>query len=173
MKDHKNTYKVNQIHLWHLFWIFLVTQLREVITHEALLWFSIITLFQKWQLLIYRHRSMQAPICWVFGPHPRTRSPSKLSLKFLYQKLYQKSTITSPILMIWQWNFVGWLIWLRWTSTSEIRIIWEHMIDLVASSNKQQLCIYSSNRKIKYFWVMQDFSYTQDAPALELQFLII
>ena len=51
--DPKNTYKVSQIHLWHLFWIFLATQLLEAITRELLLWFSIITTFWKGNLLIY------------------------------------------------------------------------------------------------------------------------
>ena len=35
-------------------------------------------------------KSVQAPICCIFEPHLGTKSPSKLSLKFLYQKLYQK-----------------------------------------------------------------------------------
>ena len=143
-----------------------MAQLREAITCEPLLRFSIITPFRKWQLVIYRCRSAQAPICRIFGPHPGTRSPSKLSLKFCTQKLYQKSAITSLILMIWQWNSVGWLIWLKWTSTSEIRTFWECIIDLLSSKPQQTTTLHLFKQlKVKYFWVMQDCPYTQDAPA--------
>ena len=137
-----------------------MAQLREAVTCKLLLWFSIITPFQKWKLVIYRCRSMQAPICCIFGPHPGTRSPSKLSLKFLYQKLYQKYAITSLILMIWKWNFVGWLIWLKWTSTSQIRIFWEWKNDLLSSKPQQTTLHLFKQLKMKYFWVMQDCSYT-------------
>ena len=147
-----------------------MAQLWEAVTCEPLLRFSIITLFQKRQLVIYRRRSMQAPICHIFGPHPGTRSPSKLSLKFLYQKLYQKSAITSLILMIWQWNSVGWLIWLKWTSTPEIRTFWECIIDLLSSKPQHTTTLHLFKQlKVKYFWVMQDCSYTQDAPASDTQ----
>ena len=148
MTDTKNTYKVSQIFLWHLFWTFLAAQLQEATTCEPLLRFSIITPFWKWQLLLYRHRSTQAPICWVFKPHMSTWSPSKQNLKVLYQKLCQNSTITSLILMIWHWNSIGWRIWLRWTSTSKIGKFWECMSDLLSSKpNKKQLFIYSRNWK--------------------------
>lgn len=133
MIDLKNTYKVDQIHLWHLFWTVLVAQLQEAITRKLLLWFLLITTFRKEKLPIYRPRYILVPIYWVFKPHPGTWSPSKLSLKFLYRKLKQNSTITSPILKIWHWNSTSWLIWLRWTSISKIRIFQEWKNDLLSS----------------------------------------
>ena len=55
----------------------------------------------------------------------------------LAPKICNKSAISPLILMIWHWNFTGWLIWLRWTSTTKIRTFWEQMIDLLSSKPHQ------------------------------------
>ena len=88
----------------------------------------------------------------------------------LEPNLHQKSVITPPILMTWHWNLTGWLIWLRWTSTLEIRTFWEQMTDLLSSKPHQTTTLHLFKQlKRKYFWLIQDFSYTLDAPASDTQ----